>query len=122
MQFLAPPRHGPSLAWVSERLHGLFAAGPAAADGLDPAERYARLYLAEHRPAGRADALRALRAWIARRERSAGGGANDLFAWDDGLWQDQAERVLCRVEADPDVRCTWAPAPTLQGPAAPSPR
>ena len=72
----------------------------------DPAERFARAYLAERHPMSRAELVLAVRGWLAHRDRAAGGGANDLFAWGDDLWQDQAERVVSRIEAGNASPCT----------------
>jgi hypothetical protein len=62
-------------------------------------ERFAISYLEQHGPASRAGLVTALCSHIATRERTMGHGANDLFAWGDSLWRDEAERVVHRLEA-----------------------
>lgn len=68
---------------------------------VDPAERFARMFLAEHGAVTHADLVAAVRGWLNRRERALGGGAIDLFAWGEELWQAQAERTVARLQGDP---------------------
>src|SRR5690242_21898114 len=62
-------------------------------------EQFASDYLERHGPGSRPGLIAALCGRIAARERALGGGANDLFAWGDSLWRDEAERVVHRLEA-----------------------
>ena len=64
----------------------------------DPVERFALGYLAKHGRTSRSALVAAVRGWIAQRERSTGGGVNDLGCWGDGLWHDEALRVVGRME------------------------
>jgi hypothetical protein len=62
-------------------------------------EQFAGDYLERNGPGSRPGLIAALCSRIAARERALGGGANDLFAWGDSLWRDEAERVVHRLEA-----------------------
>jgi hypothetical protein len=66
----------------------------------DPLERFVAGYLMAHAPVARDELVAAIAAWMAQRERSAGGGANDLVAWGDGLWHGEARRALARLDGD----------------------
>lgn len=44
--------------------------------------------------------VEAVRGRLARAERGAGGGCNDLFIWSDHLWHAEAERTVSALEGD----------------------
>ncbi len=63
-----------------------------------PVEGFALGYLAKHGATSRSELVTAVRSWIARCERGAGGGVGDLGFWGDGMWHEDAVRAVARME------------------------
>ena len=66
----------------------------------DPLEQFVVEHLRKHGAGDRARMAAALTGWIARRERSMGGGALDLVVFPDAMWREEAQRALVRLEGD----------------------
>jgi hypothetical protein len=66
----------------------------------DPMERFIVEQLRTQGAGDRAYLVTTLTGWIARQERSMGGGVLDLVALPDALWREEAIRALARLEGD----------------------
>jgi hypothetical protein len=66
----------------------------------DPLEQFVVEHVRRHGLGDRGRLVAALTSWIARRERSIGGGALDLVVFPDAMWREEAQRALARLEGD----------------------